>query len=211
MKIVSWLSIFLTLIVMAIAWSWLPEGAMVPIHWNLNGEPDSFTNKWTAFAIFPLVQLGLLALRAWLPAIEPRKDNMHGSKQGYSLMFTALILAMFALQVVTLAATLKWISEPASAILLCISLLLMALGNYLSRVRSNFFIGIRTPWTLSNEQVWYQTHRLGSKLFVAAGCIGILATLLPVTIGFRVFLVAIVIAALIPVVYSWFIYKKETA
>ncbi|MNY48937.1 Immunity protein SdpI [compost metagenome] len=100
---------------------------------------------------------------------------------------------------------------PIAGLMIGLGLLFVVLGNYLPKVRSNFFIGIRTPWTLSSEEVWYQTHRLGGKLMVAAGILVILAAWLPQPQQLAVLLGAIGFSSLYPILFSYRLYRRLSA
>ncbi len=96
--------------------------------------------------------------------------------------------------------------------MLLIGLLYLILGNYFKTVKANYFIGIRTPWTLENETVWKRTHKLGGKMWFVGGITVIIFSLiLDSQINFTLFLVITGIISIIPIIYSYIIYKKETA
>jgi uncharacterized membrane protein len=125
-----------------IAALYLPHDAMLPIHWNLAGEPDRFVNKWEAAATIPASAALLSLLMAWLPTLPAQYTVFAGA---------------FGLQVMM-----------PEGLFLLVALLLGLLGNYMPKLKPSPLIGIRTPWTLRNEEVWVKTHRFGGALTVGA-------------------------------------------
>ena len=182
----------------------LPES--VPTHWNASGVADGFTPKpWGPF-LLPLTMLGVLVLLFILPRISPRGYRMDRF-QGVFEILQAAILAFLLL--VTLLALLAGIGAPVPmdrAIHAGTGLLFVVLGNFMGKLTKNFFVGIRTPWTLASDEVWLRTHRLGGKVFVLAG-LGLLVSGLAGG-GTVALLVAVAIAAGIPVVYSYVLYRR---
>jgi uncharacterized membrane protein len=195
--------------------AWLPE--KVPVHWGIDFQPDAWADRqdifWHLFAI-PLVMVGVaalvLALITWFSprGFEPTKANP--SLTSYLVLL--IIGLMTSLHIVIL---LSYVSEkmPVEAgIMGVIFAFFILMGNILGKVQRNFWVGIRTPWTLANHVVWEKTHRLAAWLFVIAGFAGLLSLLvikllpMPVLIGIWVGMLAI--AALVPVIYSLMLYKK---
>jgi uncharacterized membrane protein len=185
----------------------LPE--QVPIHWNIRGEADGFVPRDGALSyllILPGVMFGMVLLGLVLPWLSPRGFELDRFRDTFFYII-ALITAMFGyLHLVTLAAGFGLGFDLNRVLLGGLFLFLALLGNVLGKVQRNFFVGIRTPWTLASEAVWIRTHRLGAWLFTAGGlaaAVAALAGLHPV-VSFVVFGVA----ALTPVFYSLWLYKK---
>lgn len=181
----------------------------VPTHWGLSGEADGWTPKpWGAF-VLPLTMVALVALFAVLPRISPRgfrMDDFAGIWRGVVVGMSAFLLVVHGL---ALSAALGHDDAVSRGIPLAIGALFVVLGNYLPKVRRNFFMGIRTPWSLAHEEVWARTHRFGGKLFVAGGFVALIA-------GFfgwlTVVIAALLVASLVPAVYSYFAcraYERE--
>lgn len=195
-------------LITAIVYPRLPE--QIPSHWNVDGEVDATTAKpWGAFML-PLMMLGSLAMFLALPRISPKGYEVEGRSRAYRAIFLSLIAFMFAIQLMVLAWALGYRVAVPLAMPLLVGALFVILGNYISKVPRNFFIGIRTPWTLADEDVWFRTHRLGSRMFVAGGLVLMAGGPFVRGRSAEVFLLAVVItAALIPVVYSYLTYRKE--
>jgi uncharacterized membrane protein len=190
--------------------SGLPEGVELPIHWAISGQADRFTDASTALLMPPIIMMCVLGLVLILKFIEPRKENIEQSKNAIHSIIAALVLFMFILEMGYFAMIAGWLVPMNKLVIFAIGVMFMFMGNFLGKVRSNFFIGIRTPWTLSSDNVWIKTHRLAGPLFLAAGLItAMLVWLLPETYTPYLILGTIIPAALIPTFYSWWLFKEE--
>jgi uncharacterized membrane protein len=184
----------------------LPE--LVPSHWNISGEADAYINKTLAVFLFPSITLTLTAFLQVFRKIDPRKKNYEQFRTAWGMIQTT-ITAYFAY---LYAFSFYLAMNPEKAIepfiFVGIGVLLILIGNYLGKVRQNYFIGIKTPWTLDNERVWNKTNRLAGWLFVGAGIIIILEAIVRLWVA-PVSFAAIGIAVVIPVIYSYLFYGKE--
>ena len=140
----------------------------VPTHWNLRGEADGWGGPGAAF-LFPAIATGTVLLMMLLPRIDPRRANWEKFRGELRLFVTVLVLVFAWIQAVALGAALGWNVDTGRAVMGGVGVLLAVIGNYLPRIRSNWFLGIRTPWTLSSERVWRDTHRIGGRAFVLGG------------------------------------------
>lgn len=142
----------------------LPE--RVPIHWNAAGEVDGYGSRLMGAFGLPTLNLGIYALLLFLPLIDPKRAN-YARFAGFYHGFRVLMVVFLGLMhVVALYAGLGRSVDMGLVTTLGVSLLFLYLGNSLGRVRHNYFMGIKTPWTLANEEVWRRTHRVGGRLFV---------------------------------------------
>jgi uncharacterized membrane protein len=183
----------------------------IPSHWNLRGEVDDWMQKpWGALvhAFIATVMLGTLWI---LPRIDPRRANVEHSADDRRLLINLLIVFFAAVQVLTLGEALGWPVDVGRAIPVAIGLLFVGIGNYLPRIRSNWFLGIRTPWTMSSDRVWRATHRVGGRAFVGAGLLMALSALLPVDARAWATGIAIALALALPLVYSYVAWRREAA
>ena len=187
------------------AWAWpqLPPGGQIPIHWDAAGNPNGYASKAVGLLLVPLLSLGLTALFAVIPRIEPRRSNLSRSSRAYGVTWLAIIALMLFIQIVTTLVVLGYDLSIRSLALGGTGVLFIVMGNYLGKVRSNFMFGIRTPWTLTSELSWNRTHRLGGRLFVILGSAVVVATLL----GQQGLEVAVLIIGLIVVIATLFIYS----
>jgi uncharacterized membrane protein len=188
----------------------LPE--RVPIHWNIRGEPDGWVSKldviWT-FLLMPAAMAGMVVLTAVLPWLSPKPFDVERFRDTYGYLM-ALVVALFGfIHLLILFGSL----EPPGTFDLGrwlvggIFLFFALIGNVLGRTRRNFWIGVRTPWTLASETVWIQTHRLTAWLFVVIGIAGFAAVIASVPLVWC-FVAFMTLAVLVPVLYSLVLYKR---
>ncbi len=187
-----------------VAYPQLP--ASIPMHWNAHGQVDNWGPRWAVLVYLPGIMIGTVLLFAALPWLSPKKFEVESFRPTY-LYIMIVLVAMFAyIQILTLLASLGLALDVGRAIEGGVSLLIALLGNVLGKVRRNFYVGIRTPWTIANERVWNGTHRLGAKTFFIGGLLGLLAVLLRAPFWMPV--VCFLAGAFIPVVYSLVYYKQ---
>lgn len=187
-------------------WADLP--AEVPLHWNFKGEIDRYGSKSGLIWIPILLPLLVYALLLVLPTIDPKNQlNKMGNKL-HNLKF--LMTAMMSLLALFILYSAKSESfADLNFFFVANGILILILGNYFKTIKPNYFIGIRTPWTLENEEVWKSTHKLAGKLWFIAGILLVISSLvLDVRTNIYVFVSTIVIIALIPIIYSYNQFKK---
>jgi uncharacterized membrane protein len=184
----------------------LPQS--IPTHWDLHGEVDGWTDKPVGPLLHAVLATAMLGVLWVLPRIDPRRANVERSADDRRLLINLLILFFALVQVATLGQALGWPVNVGRVIPAGIGLLFVGIGNYLPRIRSNWFMGIRTPWTMSSERVWRETHRVGGRVFVAAGLV---MALLPDTARAWAMGIAIATAVVLPLVYSYVAWRRETA
>lgn len=191
----------------------LPAELRLPSHWGVSGQPDTFSGKW--FALFlPVGMAAGTSLLLWfLPALEPRLANLERSEGLYRWLWAALLLLSAAIELVIVSTALHWGLRVEHVLAGAIGTLFVLTGNQLGKSRSMYLIGIRTPWTLANEEVWIRTHRLGGKLMVGGGLLTLLAALLPIPSGLLAGVCGAAVALMVgvPVVYSFLLWRRERA
>ena len=188
-----------------VAWDHLP--ARVPLHWNAHGRVDGYGPRWMLLAAGPGAMLAELAIFAALPALSPKRFALESFTRTYlRIMLAAVALAGY-ITAVLLWAALTGDADVTGALLAGVSVLIVVLGNVMGKVRRNFFIGIRTPWTLASERVWHATHRLAAKSMVAAGILGIGAALVGGIAGIVAWIAIVLAGVMVPVVYSFVHYR----
>jgi len=195
--------------------AWLPD--KVPVHWGVDFTPDKWASRddmfWYLFAV-PIVMVGLWMLLAaliyWFSprGFEPAKAN----PQLNSFIILLVVGLCAALHAVILLGYITQKMPVSQGIMGVIFLFFILLGNVMGKIQRNFWMGIRTPWALANNQVWEKTHRLGAWLFVGAGVVGLLSlfftVLVPMPIMIWVWIGLLGVAALIPAIYSLVYYKQ---
>jgi uncharacterized membrane protein len=207
---------WLTLLLLAGMWvfgavAWLRLPARIPIHWGLGGEIDGWGPRAFAFMLPAVATLAAWLLLAVLPRVGPRRAQMERFKPELALIVCIITLFFAWMQAVTLGASLGWRVDVGRASVAGVGLLLIGICNYFPRLRSNWWIGIRTPWTLESESVWRETHRVGGRTFVLGGALIALGAFLPTPWRDVLMAVGIVAAAGVPVVYSYLLWRREQA
>lgn len=164
-----------TFAVSAWAYPFLPE--RVPVHWNAAGQVDGYGSRLMGAFFLPGLALGLYVLMLVLPLADPRKAVYGEFLGSYRVIRGSTAAFMSIMQFALLASALGFPVPMDRLTPFCLGLLCLALGRTLPGIRFNYFVGIRTPWTLASEEVWARTHRLGGTLFIVAGSISIAAAL----------------------------------
>ncbi len=198
----------LPFIYLAYIWNDLPE--KVPMHWNLKGEIDRYGHKIELLLIPVVLPLLTYLLFLIIPKIDPKnKIGKMGNKyQHLKILFTAFtsILALFILYLSKNNA----LGSP-NYIIILIGISYIILGNYFKTIKANYFIGIRTPWTLESETVWKETHRLAGKMWFSGGfLIVFLSLILENKLNFILFMIITGIITIIPIAFSYFKFKEIT-
>ena len=183
----------------------LPQS--MPSHWDAQGEVDSWSNKDFGVFFFPILTLGIYLLMTFLPLIDPLKKNYDKFKAPYFWLRVIFIIFFVLLYFYTLWAALGAKLNINYFILPAFSILFILIGLFLPKVKKNYFVGIRTPWTLHSEEVWDKTHQFSGKLFVIAGLAALIGVFFT-EYAFLIFITAILSSALTSVIYSYFIYRK---
>lgn len=196
--------ILATLAGIVVAYPHLP--ATVPMHWNAHGEVNGWGPKWSLFLYGPGTMAGFVLLFWALPWLSPKKFEVDAFRPTYLYIMVMLIAMMAYVQILILISALGLVVDVSRAVEGGVCLLVALLGNVLGKVRRNFYVGIRTPWTIANEKVWNATHRMGAKTFFAGGVLGLIAVILRAP--FWLPLAAIGAGALIPALYSLAFYKQ---
>lgn len=210
-KVIS-LSLIVTLfpiLVGLLLWNRLPE--QLPNHWNINGQIDGWMPKAYSVFLRPcLLALGQLVLSS-VTFADPKRRNIH-KKPLLVVLWIIPVLSFFLNSAIYLVALGIRCDVPA-LILTLIGVLFIFIGNYLPKLRQNYTVGIKLPWTLADEDNWARTHRLGGKLFVACGLltlvIAAVSGLIGDTASFIIFLVLTVISALVPSIYSYLLFHGK--
>lgn len=179
--IVSLLIIAAMLALSAWAWVTLPAGAMMPVHWNLEGQIDRYDPKEIALLVMPGVGAFITLLLAFLPRLEPRRENLAMSSKLYNVAWIGAMLIMLGAHAAIIAGAMGVTIPMEKFAGPVLGTFFALIGNYLGKTRSNYFAGVRTPWTLSSNYAWEKTHRLAGRLFVL---IGIATVVLSFTAGF---------------------------
>ena len=195
-----------TVVASAVAVPWLP--ARVPVHWGPDGQPDRFGSRWELLLLGPVA----LALTAGLQAALDRRDRVKRPGDDAAPQGQVLLLAMALLAFVhglLLAHVGGLVGDLFVGMGVGLSLFWALMGNFLGRVRPNATTGIRTPWTLGSAEVWFRTHRLAGRLMVLAGVLGCAGALVvPGTVLLPLVVGLVLVSALGPAIYSYFLARE---
>ncbi|MFN9813205.1 MAG: SdpI family protein [Deltaproteobacteria bacterium] len=196
----------LALAVPAYLYDQMPDA--VPSHWNAHGELDATIAKPLGPFVMAMACAAIAAIYVALPRLSPRGFDLERFRGAYDAIMLSMVGAMAAISVAVAFAGSGVALSVGPVIGVALGVVFAILGNFMGKVQRNFFVGIRTPWTLSSEEVWLRTHRLAGKLFVASGValalsslVGALSLGVAVTVG----------AALASVVYSYVLYRRLEA
>ena len=159
------------LLVSAWTFTQLPAGAQVPVHWGIDGQIDAYAPKETGLFFLPVLTAVLAAMLAVIPRSSRDGPISSALPRHTAPCGSPSILLMGAVHVMFIAAALGAVFDVTQPILIGIGALLVVVGNYLPKVRPNYIMGIRTPWTLASDLSWARTHRIGGRLFVVEGLV----------------------------------------
>lgn len=201
--------IALALLAGVMLWNQLPD--QIASHWNINDEVDGYMPKFWGVWMMPLVTLGMFGLFLLIPVIDPLKANIAKFRGVFNLFILLIITFMLYIHGLTLAWNLGYQNFKISAAMLpFMGILFIFIGYMLRQAKRNWFIGIRTPWTLSSDSVWDKTHQLGSILFMVSGAFAIFGGLFGGMIAFWLLFVPLIGSTLFLVIYSYILYRDET-
>lgn len=200
----------LQLIIAVVTYPFLPD--QVPTHWNLAGQVNSYAPKLIGIGLFPLISFILLVILRGLVKMGPRltRDGEGSNRFFIDITLLGVMLLMLVLQMAVVAISLGVKLDLPFVICFVISLFFIVIGNYMGKLRRNFWAGIRTPWTLTNDTTWERTHRLGGWLFVAGGLFGLVTSFIP-QLRFVGIIVPVIGVAVASYVYSYIVYQRVTA
>ncbi|MFN2120766.1 MAG: SdpI family protein [Anaerolineales bacterium] len=186
----------------------LPEA--MASHWNANDQVDGHISRfWGAF-LMPLLAAGILCLLMIIPVMDPLKANIARFRGSFNLFIVVMMVFLLYIHVLTIMWNLGMHGfRMSGALLPAVGLLFVLAGLMMRRARRNFFIGIRTPWTLSSDRVWDETHRVGGALFIASGILAALGSVFPGPVAYWLVLAPVVASSVFAVVYSYLLWRRE--
>ena len=180
----------------------------VVTHWNFAGQPDGYSSRAFAAFFFPLLNVGMYLLFLVFPSFDPKKDRYAQFAKAYHVFKLAIVGVMTLIYGIVGMAGVGYPVPIERVLPATIGVLFIVLGNYMAKLKRNWFMGIRTPWTLSNEEVWNKTHRLGGKLFILMGVLMAAMGFWKNLATWYIFTGGIIGVALVPIIYSFLLYRK---
>ena len=197
----------LSLVFSAVVYNDLPE--RVATHFGVDGKPDGWSSREMAAFGIPFFGVVMFGLFHGLPRILPKKQNFALFEDTYWAITTLVLAFMTAMHVVVLGMALGWPVDMPTFVVLGIGSMFVILGNLMPRVKQNWLLGIRTPWTLESERVWRETHRLGGRTMVVGGLITMAGVFFPTSVQPWIAMAGLGIGAFIPLVYSYILWRRE--
>ncbi len=184
----------------------LPDGP-VPIHYGLHGEVNGTLPRDKALIFMPVMALAMSVLFFWLlPAIMPKSVSPERFTATYGAVMLTVIVLFAGLHVMLVLSAAGLAMDHVRVITIGLGALFVVMGNLLPKTRLNYLMGIRTPWTISDERVWDKTHRFAGPLFVLGGFVAMAGAFLPeASARFAVLIAAISLPAVVSIAYSYLV------
>jgi len=176
-------------------------------HWNSSGLVDGFMSKFWGIFLIPLLSIALFLLFIYLPKLDPLKKNYKSFSNYYDSFILVMIVFLFYAYLLTILWNFGFSFNMSLALIPALGFLFFYIGIILKKLKRNWFIGIKTPWTVSSDKVWEKTHKLGSTLFKISGIITIIGVFFP---GYIIWftLVPVILSSIWLIIYSYLEYKK---
>jgi uncharacterized membrane protein len=206
-EIIPMAMILISLIAAFYFYAHFPE--TVPTHWNIHGQADGYSSRAVGAFAIPIMLVVMYVFFLFLPTLDPNKERYSQFIKPY-LVFKDLIIAVLA--IIYFAASLNGLGYkvPIEYVTpVTIGFLFIVIGNYMGKIKRNWFVGIRTPWTISNEEVWNKSNRFGGYVFIVVGIVFMLMPLMPEYLQLPLFIISIAFAVLGTTAYSYILYLKE--
>ena len=205
----SLLVVLIPVIYLAMVYKSLPQ--TVAVHFGIDGKPNRYGSKMqllTSVLIMTIEAEGMFLLLRNIHKIDPKKSAKF-SADSMNKIALAIVIFFTAINILIVYSTIRSEFAFGNLIFTFVGLFFAYLGNVMYSVKQNYFVGIRTPWTLESEDIWRKTHQLGGKLWFAGGLlIAITTLLLNNTASFAFFISVVVFISIIPVAYSFILYKR---
>ena len=183
----------------------------VPTHWDIHDRVNGYGPSWMATFLMPVMLLALWGLMRFLPRIDPRRANYAKMQGVYDLVVNVMLTLIAVLHFVVLGAASCVPISIARVVPAIVGVALIVIGRLLPLAQPNWWFGIRTPWTLSNDRVWARTHRVGGYVMMTIGVLAIVASILGMTIASAAVGIVAGALGLGLIAYSYFAWKRETS
>jgi len=204
--------ILLAAVLALTAWTWvqIPDGALLATHWGINGQVNGYMTKAPGLLIGPAIMFVLMAFYWAITKIEPRQNNLKRSKGLFSVaVMGGLIVGALAQTLVDLTAL--GIHLPViDTVIPAMAVLIVVIGNFLGKTRANFFVGVRTPWTLESDYSWEKTNRWAGRFFIVSGLITLAAAFVfGNAVATYVLIVTLIAAAIVSIALSYVFWRRD--
>lgn len=190
-------------------WAWERVPDPMPVHFDIHGQPDRWGSRFEGLLLLPLIAVGLYGLFLLLPRLDPGRANYASFAKTWRIVRTAVLLVMAVVFGFVVASALGHDVPMPEALVLLIGALFVVFGATMGKLRPNWFIGVRTPWTLSSKLSWTRSHRLAGRLFLASGLGSILLLAVGPSVALYFLIGSCALTAVVSVVYSWFVWRGD--
>ncbi len=180
----------------------------VASHWNVQGEADGYMSKFWGVFIMPIISIGLFLLFFFIPKIDPLKANIAKFRKYFNAFIVLIFLFLFYVFLLTVFWNMGMRFDMTLLMIPALAALFYFIGGFMEKMKRNWFIGIRTPWTLSSDTVWEKTHQVGGKLFRVIGVLTLLGLFFSDYIVYFIVIPAVLVVVFV-FIYSYFLYQKE--
>jgi len=205
-----WLGFVVAGVALAVSvWAWPRLPARVPTYWDVHGVPDGYSSRLVAALLVPAIVVAMNGLFRILPRLDPRRGNYEKFQDTYWLIANAVALFLLGTHVLVMVNGLGYTVAMSRLMPVGVGLLFIVLGNSLARLQPTWFVGIRTPWTLSSDTVWRKTHRTGGFTFVIAGVLMVGTAFVSGPMTWVLLVTAAALAVAVPVVQSYVLWRRE--
>jgi uncharacterized membrane protein len=178
-------------------------------HWDFAGRPNGWSGRGFAAFFFPALLAAMYVLFLVIPYLDPKKERYAEFARAYNIFRHLIIAFLLIIYFIVSLANLGFQLDIGVLISVIVGALFIVIGNYLGKIKPNWFVGIRTPWTLSSETVWNKTHRFGGKVFMIGGLIMMITAIAPLSWRLPLFIADIIVLLSGTVVYSYIAYLQE--
>mgnify|MGYP000043454165 CR=1 FL=1 len=197
----------LPLVVTLFAFNKLPD--RIPMHWDVNGNVNGYGDKIPFAFILPLIPLVTPAFMSLMAKMDPQRANYTVFRGSYYIMQLLLVLIFVSLNFITISVALGYeIVKVDTFVKLIIGLLITVIGNLMPKFKHNYFVGIKTPWTLASEEVWFKTHRIGGMLWFFGGILMMALAFVPGRISAVLYIAIVLATSLVSLIYSYIEFNR---
>ena len=190
-----------------LSWPRLPEE--VASHWDIHGAVNGTMSRFWLVVMMPVLAVALAGILTIAPKVDPKRRNFPLHAGAYWVVANAVLLFLALVHVLVVGYNLGWPIRLEEVMMPGLGILFMVIGNLLTRVRPNWIFGIRTPWTLSSEVSWRETHRIGGYGFVVVGSAVVITSLVNPAIAIYVMMIGLGGSTLLAVVWSYVAWKRD--
>ncbi|MFH0739567.1 MAG: SdpI family protein [bacterium] len=180
----------------------------IPTHWNAAGQVDGWSGKVFGSLFLPILAIVVYLLMLFLPKMDPLKENYQYFEKEYYFIRLILVLFFAGIFFFTFLAVMGLRLNIMYFMVSFLSIFFIIIGSFMPKIKKNWFVGIRTPWTLHSDEVWIKTHKFAGKTMVAGGVLAFFTIFLPSATAFGFFITIVLVSALLPVLYSYLIYRR---